>query len=151
MYIVPAVAFLEASVGVGLFTSGAILLTICTALYAQNIATLQQMLPLAFLGATTADHMGYFLGRWIGPGFHHTRFAEKYAANISKTEKLLLKHGELSIVLGRLIPAVRSVVPLLTGISGLPVNRYMRYDMLACVIWAAGLGLLVAGLGGLFT
>ncbi len=47
LFIIPAVAFLEASVGIGLFVSGAILLSICTVLYAQGIATLWQMLPLA--------------------------------------------------------------------------------------------------------
>ena len=150
LLIIPAIAFLEAIVGVGLFISGAILLSICTVLYTQGIATLWQMLPLAFLGATTADHMGYFLGRRLGPSFHNTTFAQKYKSNLAIAEALLLKHGELSIIVGRLIPAVRSVVPLLTGVSGLPVTKYIRYDLIACGIWAAGLGVLVMGFGGLF-
>lgn len=151
LLIVPVVAFLEASVGIGLFVSGAILLSICTMLHSQGIATLYQMLPLAFLGATTADHMGFFLGRWIGPAFHETRFAKRHAERLSKTETLLKTHGELSIVLGRLIPAVRSVVPLMTGVSGLSVARYVRYDLIACSIWITGLGLLVVGIGKLFS
>ncbi len=149
LLLVPAIAFLEASVGIGLFVSGAILLSVCTMLYTQGIATLYQMLPLAFLGATSADHIGYFLGRRAGPAFHHTRFAQRYASRLDKTEQLLTKHGELSIILGRLIPAVRSVVPLLTGISGLPAARYTRYDLIACSVWAGGLGLLVVSIGGL--
>ena len=149
LLIVPAIAFLEACVGIGLFVSGAILLSICTMLYTQNIASLYQMLPLAFLGATTADHLGYFLGRWLGPAFHHTRFAKRYAERLTKTEALLVKHGEVSIIFGRLIPAVRSVVPIMTGISGLPLARYTRYDLLACSVWVTGLGLLVVGIGGL--
>ncbi|MDB4453009.1 DedA family protein [bacterium] len=151
LFIIPAVAFLEASVGIGLFVSGTILLSICTVVYAQGIATLWQMLPLAFLGATTADHVGYFLGRKLGPGFHHTRFAQKYKNNLGKAEALLLKHGELSIIIGRLVPAVRSIVPLLSGVSGLPAAKYMRYDIIACAIWVSGLGLLVAGFGGLLS
>ena len=149
LFIIPAIAFLEASVGIGLFVSGAILLSVCTILYAQGIATLWQILPLAFLGATMADHMGYFLGRRLGSGFHQTRFAQKYKSNLTKAETLLLKHGELSIIVGRLVPAVRSIVPLLNGVSGLPAVKYMRYDFIACSIWAAGLGMLVAGFGGL--
>ncbi len=150
-FIIPAVAFLEATVGIGLFVSGAILLSICTVLYAQDFATLWQMLPLAFLGATTADHMGYFLGRRFGPDFHHTSFAKKYKSNLGKAEALLLKHGELSIIIGRLVPAVRSIVPLLTGVSGLSTAKYIRYDIIACGIWVSGLGVLIAGFGGLFT
>ena len=147
--IIPAIAFLEASVGIGLFVSGAILLSVCTLLYSQNIVPLHQMLPLAFFGAALADHMGFFLGRWLGPSFHETRFARRHVDRLAQTERLLTKHGEVSIILGRLIPAVRSIVPLMTGISGLPVARYMRYDLIACSIWITGLGALVAGISGM--
>ena len=145
----PAIAFLEACPGVGIFISGAILLSVCTVLYTQDIATLQQMLPLAFLGAAIADHSGYYTGRWIGPGFHHTEFVTRRKAFFEKTEAMLVRHGEMAIITGRLMTAIRSVVPLLTGISGLSPARYTLYDLIACAIWTAGLGLLVIGLDGL--
>ena len=145
----PAIAFLEAFPGIGIFVSGAILLSVCTVLYTQGVATLEQMLPLAFLGATVADHSGYYLGRWIGPGFHHTGFAIKRKALFDRTEAMFLKHGETAIIIGRLMTAIRSVIPLLTGISGLSPARYTIYDLIACTIWTTGLGLLVIGLDGL--
>ena len=145
----PTIAFLEACPGIGAFISGAILLSVCTVLYTQDIATLQQMLPLAFLGATIADHSGYYLGRWIGPRFHHTEFVTKRKAIFDKTEAMLVKHGEIAIIIGRLMTAIRSVVPLLTGISGLSPARYTLYDLVACAIWTTGLGLLVIGIDGL--
>lgn len=145
----PAIAFLEACLGIGLFISGAILLSVCTVLYTQDIATLPQMLPLAFLGATIADHSGYYIGRWIGPGFHHTEFVIKRKAIFDKTEAMLVKHGEMAIIIGRLMTAIRSMVPVLTGISGLSPARYTLYDLIACAIWTTGLGLLVIGLDGL--
>ena len=128
----PAIAFLEACLGIGLFISGAILLSVCTVLYTQGIATLPQMLPLAFLGATIADHSGYYIGRWIGPGFHHTEFVIKRKAIFDKTEAMLVKHGEMAIIIGRLMTAIRSMVPVLTGISGLSPARYTLYDLIAC-------------------
>jgi membrane-associated protein len=149
LFIVPTIAFLEACLGIGLFISGAILLSVCTVLYTQGIATLPQMLPLAFLGATLADHSGYYAGRWIGPRFHHTQFAIKRKALLDKTEAMLVKHGEMAIIIGRLMTAIRSVVPLLTGISGVSPARYTLYDLIACTVWTAGLGLLVVGIDGL--
>lgn len=107
------------------------------------------MLPLAFLGATVADHSGYYVGRWIGPRFHQTRFATRRKAMIAKSEAILVRHGEMAIIIGRLMTAVRSVVPLLTGISGLSRTRYTLYDLIACTLWTAGLGLLVVGIDGL--
>ena len=149
LVIVPVIAFLEACLGIGLFISGAILLSVCTVLYTQGIATLEQMLPLAFLGATLADHSGYYIGRWVGPRFHHTRFAIRHKSRLDKTEAMLVRHGEVAIIIGRLMTAIRSVVPLLSGISGLSPARYTLYDLIACTIWTGGLGLLVVGLDGL--
>ena len=145
----PAIAFLEACPGIGIFISGAILLSVCTVLYTQDIATLQHMLPLAFLGATIADHSGYYTGRWIGPRFHHTEFVTRRKAIFDKTEAMLVRHGEMAIIIGRLMTAIRSVVPLLTGISGLSPARYTLYDLVACALWTTGLGLLVIGIDGL--
>ena len=142
----PVFAFLEACVGIGLFVSGAILLSICTILYVEQIATLEQMLPLAFCGAALGDHGGYYVGRWLGPRFHHTRFAMKRADLLKKTEQQIIKYGNFAILIGRLVTAVRSIVPLLAGVSGMPRLKYSAYDLLACCIWTAGLGLLVVGL-----
>ncbi|MCZ6503518.1 MAG: DedA family protein [Gammaproteobacteria bacterium] len=147
----PTIAFLEACLGIGMFISGIVLLTTCTIMYTEQIATLPQMLPLAFLGATIADHSGYYVGRWFGPKFHDTQFAIKRKAILDKSEAFMVRFGEAAIIFGRLMTAIRSIVPLLTGISGLSPLRYTLYDLLACIIWTTGLGLLVVGLENLFT
>lgn len=143
---IPLIAFAEACPGIGLVVSGAILLGVCTVMYTEQIATLSQMLPLAFSGACLADHLGFYLGRWIGPPFHHTRFALRRKAMLDKTEAVFRKHSELAILLGRLMTAIRSLTPLLAGVSGMSRLRYSLLDLLACSIWTAGLGLLVVGL-----
>lgn len=143
---VPALAFLEACVGIGLFVSGVILLSVCTFLYIEQIASLKQMLPLAFCGALLGDHSGYYVGRWFGPRFHHTGFAQKRAEIIKRTEQRITKYGSLAIIFGRLLTAIRSVVPLLTGVSGMSRLKYSSYDFIACAIWTVGLGLLIVGI-----
>ena len=143
---IPLIAFAEACPGIGLVVSGAILLGVCTVMYTEQIATLSQMLPLAFSGACLADHLGFYLGRWIGPPFHNTRFALRRKAMLDKTEAMFRKHSELAILLGRLMTAIRSLTPLLAGVSGMSRLRYSLLDLLACSIWTAGLGLLVVGL-----
>ena len=150
IYAVPAFAFLEACVGIGLFISGVILLSVCTLLYTQEIATLPQILPLAFIGALTGDHSGFLLGKLIGPKFHHTKFALKYIEKINKADKLILDYGVYAILVGRLIPAIRSIIPVITGIGGMARMRYFLFDVLACLIWTSLLGVLVVGLDQLF-
>lgn len=146
----PVIAFAEACPGIGLVVSGVVLLGVCTVMYTEQIATLGQMLPLAFLGACLADHMGYYLGRWIGPPFHQTRLALRRKAMLDKAETMLRNHGEFAIIFGRLMTAIRSLIPMLTGVSGMSRWRYSMYDILACAIWTSGLGLLVVGLDNVF-
>ncbi len=146
LLVVPLFAFLEAFVGIGLFISGAILLSVCTFLYVEQIATLQQMLPLAFLGALLSDHSGFYIGRFMGPKFHHTSFAMKRAKALNKAEQSIAKYGVFAIFIGRFLTPIRSIVPLVTGVSGMARTKYTTFDFLACASWTICLGLLVVGL-----
>ena len=149
--IVPTLAFLEACPGVGLFVSGIFLLSICTLLYSQDIVPLTVMLPLAFAGACISDHLGFYVGRWLGPKFHATKFAKNRREAIKKAETLLVRYGAFSILFGRLVPAVRSKVPLLIGASHFNRLSFTLIDILACLVWTSGLGILVMGLQNLLT
>ena len=142
-------AFLEACPGIGLLISGAVLLAVAVFLYSEQVLTLTQILPLAFAGACLSDHLGFYLGRWLGDKLHNTAFAKKRASQMHKAEQFILKHGTGAIVLGRLVPAVRSLVPMLAGVSGTSRLKFSLIDFLACAIWVGGLGVLVASLGNL--
>ena len=148
---IPALAFLEACPGIGLFVSGVILLTVSTLLYTEQIATLSQILPLAFGGACLSDHLGFYVGRWFGPKLHQTAFAQKRMSEIAKSEAFILKYGALSVVAGRLMTAIRSLIPMTVGASGTDRLTFTLADIAACFIWTAGLGLLVVGLNNVFS
>lgn len=142
---IPLLAFLEACPGIGLLISGVVLLTVSTLLYTEQLVTLAQIIPLAFAGACLSDHMGFYLGRWFGPKIHHTEFAQKRANEFQRAEAFIIKYGISAIVLGRLIPAVRSLVPMMVGVTGTRSLRFSLSDILACSVWSTGLGLLVIG------
>jgi membrane protein DedA with SNARE-associated domain len=142
---VPLFSFLEAFVGIGFFISGAILLSVCTFFYLEQISTLQQMLPLAFLGALLSDHSGYYIGRSIGPKFHQTSFATKRSRMLKKAEQNIDQYVVFAIFIGRFLTPIRSVVPLVTGVSGIARAKYTAFDFIACALWAACLGLLIVG------
>lgn len=143
---VPLFAFLEAFVGIGLFISGAILLSICTFLYIEQVATLQEMLPLAFLGALLSDHSGYYVGRSVGPRLHQTSFAIKRARQLKEAQLSISKYGVFAIFIGRFVTPIRSIVPLVTGVSGMERVKYSTFDVIACATWTVCLGFLVVGI-----
>jgi|TARA_R110002072_G_scaffold301506_1_gene481417 membrane-associated protein len=149
--VVPVIAFLEATLGIGIFVSGVILLATCTVMYTEQIATLAQMLPLAFAGAMLSDHCGFYIGRWAGPKFHHTKFGIKHQARFEKAEKFIERFSWSAVILGRLMSTIRSFVPFVIGVSGMKPVQFSVFDILACAIWTTGLGLLIVGMDKIFT
>ena len=139
-------AFLEACPGLGLLASGILLLSVATFLYSEQLLILQQLLPMAFAGACIADHLGFYVGRGFGAKFHATAWAKKRTAQLNRTEGYILNHGASAILIGRFVPAIRSLVPIMVGGSGISKLKFSLIDVLACALWSSALGLLVVGL-----
>lgn len=137
-------AFAESCIGIGIFVSGAFLLIATTLLLNNDVLGLYQIGLLAFAGAIVGDQAGFWVGHRAGPGFHHTRLAQRYAKQLSRGEQLVRKHGGFAVFIGRFIPAIRSLVPALLGVSGFDKQKYVVLDIAACASWAGALCLLTA-------
>tara|TARA_Y100000991_G_C21819478_1_gene283240 strand:+ start:315 stop:548 length:234 start_codon:yes stop_codon:yes gene_type:complete len=68
---------------------------------------------------------------------------KKREKNIKRAQRFLEKRGSYAVILGRFIPAIRSIVPFLLGISGLKAVRFYISDVVACSLWGAALAFLV--------
>ena len=144
------IAFSEACIGIGLIVSGIVLVAVGSILYTNELASLQQIMVFAFMGATLGDHVGFYVGHWLGPGFHDWKIAKRYQQSLQKGEVMIRKHGSIAIFIGRFIPAIRSVIPALLGISQFGRLRYSVLDATACLLWALALGAILLGVGNLF-
>jgi membrane-associated protein len=130
----------------GLVISGALLLLVSATLYNSGIVGLELLLPLAFFGALLGDHAGYYFGRTLGPRFHQIGLIKKYQANVAKAEDLIRRYGSAAIFIGRFIPAIRSVIPALVGVSRLQRLRSSFIDALACLCWVLALAAILIGI-----
>lgn len=124
--------------------SGAFLLIATTLLLNNDVLGLVEIGVLAFAGAILGDQAGFWVGTRAGPGFHHTRLAQRYTKQLSRGEALVRRHGSFAIFIGRFIPAIRSLVPALLGVSGFDRRKYVILDVVACASWALALCLLTA-------
>jgi len=146
LILITALAFLECMFGIGLFVSGIFLLSTSTAFYLGGDYPLWQITLAAFLGAIVGDHAGYFIGRYSGPTLWRHRVILRHEEKARKVQGWLQTSAPLTICLGRLIPAVRSLTPVIAGLSDVPPRRFVLIDLLACTLWATGLSLLVSGI-----
>ncbi len=150
LLLVPAFAFMETCVGIGLFVSSLFLVIVCSIFYANGWAGMAEMAVLAALGSSLGDHVGFYTGRAIGPGIHHLPLIRRHRGKWDRTEALVRRFGAWAIFIGRFLPAIRSLVPALMGFSGFDRARYTLLDLSACSLWALGLAGIVLGAHGLF-
>ncbi len=138
-------AFAEACIGIGLFVSGILLVAVCTVIYSTDMVRLEVIVVLAWLGATLGDQFGFWVGCRLGPRFHHTGLAEKHREKLQRAEAMIVRFGSYAVFIGRFIPAIRSIIPAMLGISGFTPARYLLLDVCACLLWAMALAMIVLG------
>jgi len=150
VFLVPLLAFMETCVGVGLFVPSLMLVVVTSVFYANDWANLWIMAAMAMVGSSLGDHVGFYAGRAIGHRVRHWRIIERNAQRWERTEAVVRRYGVFAIFIGRFIPAIRSLVPAMMGITEFERARYTPFDLAACGLWALGLVAIVQGAYTLF-
>ncbi|MGE0354973.1 MAG: DedA family protein [Gemmatimonadales bacterium] len=91
----------------------------------------------------------YYLSRTYGRGFFKGRLGRVLSSPeaIATMEREYLRFGLAGIVLGRLLPGVRSFVAPFTGLIGLSPARAILPMAIASGIWYAGIVILATFVG----
>lgn len=101
----------------------------------------------ALFGALINYALAYYLGRPIVYKFANSRFGHLCLIDQEKVEKAeayFYKHGVISTLIGRLIPAIRQLISIPAGLSKMNIWKFMIYTCLGAGVWNAvlvGIGL----------
>ena len=104
---------------------------------------------VATAGADLGALINYWLARWLGRPLVY-RFADSRfghiclidCAKVEHAEAYFRDHGAASTFFGRLIPAVRQLISIPAGLSGMPMGKFLLYTTLGAGIWNSVLALL---------
>ena len=104
---------------------------------------------VATAGADLGALINYWLARWLGRPLVY-RFADSRfghiclidRAKVEPAEAYFRDHGAASTFFGRLIPAVRQLISIPAGLSGMPMGKFLLYTTLGAGIWNSVLALL---------
>ncbi len=132
-----AVAFIESIFLLGLVVPGAFLLFGFGALVAAGGMDFSATLAAAVIGSALGDNLSYWLGRWLRGDLKQLRFLQKYMGLINRGEAFFQRHGGKSIVLGRMIGALRPVMPTVAGAAGMSPLSFFIIDALVMLPWVA--------------
>lgn len=96
--------------------------------------------PIIFI-ATIANVVGgiiaYLVGRYGGRAFigRYGRYIFLNHNHMSNAEKWFAKHGELTVLIGRLIPVLRTFISLPAGIAKMKFGRFVLFSFIGALPW----------------
>ncbi|MFT3900176.1 MAG: DedA family protein [Gordonia sp. (in: high G+C Gram-positive bacteria)] len=104
-------------------------------------------LPIA---AAAGDQCGYSIGKHFGPRVMRGRLARFIGDEpVAKTVEYFDRYGPVTVVFARFIGIVRTLVPLLAGLSGMNRLRFTAYSVVGSVFWCGSLVTAGYFLGGI--
>ena len=98
-------------------------------------------------GGALGDTCGFWLGRKEGRRLLRGsgRLREMARNQEVRTSRLIQRHSVFAVSVGRLIAFVRTLMPIMAGMSELTYRRFLVYDLLGVALWGAGSILLGVG------
>jgi membrane protein DedA with SNARE-associated domain len=100
---------------------------------------------LAVVAATAGSVAGavaiHALGRHGGRPLlrRHRRLLRLRERDLDRAEAWFLRHGAWAVVLGRLVPGVRTVISFPAGMAGMPLRRFVALTAAGSLLWNAAL------------
>jgi membrane-associated protein len=139
VFLLPA---LEASTLLGVVVPGETAVLLGGVVAHQGSLSLWAVMVAAVLGAVLGDTAGYALGAHLGPRLG-TRMTGRRAEQVQRAQGFVRRHGAPAVFLGRWVPVLRALVPVVAGGSGMPYRSFALYNVAGGAVW----GVAVAGLG----
>ncbi|QQS22494.1 VTT domain-containing protein [bacterium] len=142
------IVFAETGLLVGFFLPGDSLMFTAGVLAAEGYLNIYILLIILVSAAIIGDSTGYAIGKKFGPKI----FAKENSllfnkSHVQKAEQFFHKHGPKTIIIARFVPIVRTFVPTLAGVGKMSYWRFLTYNIVGALLWAAGLTLLGYYLG----
>jgi membrane-associated protein len=94
------------------------------------------LVPAMAGAAILGDYTGYTKGRWLGPKLFDKEDNKYFKRSyLHKSEAFYRKYGMSAFIIGRFLPVVRTLTPMLAGASQVSLSRFTIYNFLGAFTW----------------
>lgn len=133
------IVYLETGFFLGLVLPGGDYLLFATGLFCGShyldiplLWLLALLIGVAFLG----DLTGYLKGRWLGSRLFTDNKSRFFKMEyLERSKQFYSKYGAFAFIMGRFMPVIRTLIPMLAGASTVPFGKFLIYNALGSVIW----------------
>lgn len=137
-----AIILCETGLFLGFFLPGDSLLFSAGLLASQQIFNIFLLTPLLIVAAI----VGYAIAYWFGDKIGHWLlkrpdtfwFRRRY---LTEAHAFYEKHGGKALIIGRLIPVVRTFLPIVAGMAEMTHRRFTLFNVIGALVWCGGVTL----------
>jgi membrane-associated protein len=138
---VALVVFAESGLLIGFFLPGdSLLFTAGFLAYAGYLpVNIHALVLILFIAAVTGDSVGYTFGRKLGPKVFKKPDARLFKQEyIQQAQAFYEKHGGKTIIIARFVPIIRTFAPIVAGTAGMNYRKFLAFNVIGALLWAAG-------------
>lgn len=142
-------ALAEGAALLGLFLPGESAMLLAGWLVSQGRASLGIVVAVAVIGSVLGDSIGYWSGRRFGYRLRMSALGKRVGTDRwLRAERFILSRGKAAVSIGRFASFLRTLVPPLAGLSGMPYRDFALFNAPAAAAWATLFVMLGALAGG---
>ncbi|MHB1865354.1 MAG: DedA family protein [Candidatus Saccharimonadales bacterium] len=96
---------------------------------------------LGALGNLLGSLIAYVVGRTGGRALveHWGKYILIRHHDLDKSEAFFNKHGDIAVLIGRILPVVRTFISLPAGVAEMPLAKFILFTLLGSLPWTFGL------------
>ena len=140
--IIAGAVLLERSIFLGLIIPGDIILALGGVYAGRKDLNLAAVIVIGTFAAIMGESIGYWLGRRYGRSLiKKLPLVGRLDKQFESAERYFRKRGGLTVAIGRYATAAGAFVPFVAGMSEMPYQTFLAYDVPAIAVWATGITL----------
>ena len=96
---------------------------------------------VASVGSLVGTMIDYSIGYYLGRAaiLRYGRIVRLNENHLKTTERWFANHGELTVLLARFVPLIRTLVAFPAGIAEMKMWKFVSFSIIGIVIWDANL------------
>ena len=142
--IVFLIVMLECQAFLGFFMPGESMVMVAGFLAGQEVLDVRVLIVVVAVAAMVGDSIGYEFGRRLGRDWLW-RHGKKFWLRPERLEKMdafFTGYGGWSVLFAHFLHVGRALMPFLAGAARLPYPRFLSFNAIGCLLWAAIFSLL---------
>lgn len=136
LFITFLISLTESLVIIGSIIPGSVTMTAIGILAGSGIMRIDLTLIAAILGAVAGDSLSYAIGYYYSDKLMDIWPFSRYPTALAYGKDFFNRHGGKSVLFGRFVGPLRSLIPVIAGIMHMKQWRFIIANVLSAILWS---------------